>query len=136
MVDLKFTDLPGTWQHMGLSLKAFDEDAFSDGIGFDGSSIRGFQEIYESDMLLMPDAATAIVDPFYEQTTISGKKNPRSVDDLMPAILTLGATPTMPMPFEAAAIVPAVWVPWPFRSLPGASGVGAPLEQSALSAAE
>jgi glutamine synthetase len=71
MVDLKFTDLPGTWQHMGLSLNAFDEDAFADGIGFDGSSIRGFQEIYESDMLLMPDAATAIIDPSYEQTTIS-----------------------------------------------------------------
>ena len=71
MVDLKFTDLPGTWQHMGLSLNAFGEEAFAEGIGFDGSSIRGFQEIYESDMLLMPDPATAIVDPFYEHTTLS-----------------------------------------------------------------
>ncbi|HEV2057878.1 MAG TPA: glutamine synthetase beta-grasp domain-containing protein, partial [Solirubrobacteraceae bacterium] len=71
MVDLKFTDLPGTWQHMGMALGTLEEDSFSDGIGFDGSSIRGFQEIYESDMLLMPDAASAIVDPFYEQTTIS-----------------------------------------------------------------
>src|SRR5918994_6882454 len=71
MIDLKFTDLPGTWQHMGLSLNAFDEDAFSEGIGFDGSSIRGFQEIYESDMLLMPDPATAVVDQFYEHRTIS-----------------------------------------------------------------
>jgi glutamine synthetase len=71
MVDLKFTDLPGTWQHMGLSLNAFDEDAFADGIGFDGSSIRGFQEIYESDMLLMPDPSTAVIDPFYEQVTLS-----------------------------------------------------------------
>lgn len=71
MVDLKFTDLPGTWQHMGMALGTLEEDSFSDGIGFDGSSIRGFQQIYESDMLLMPDPATAIVDPFYEHTTIS-----------------------------------------------------------------
>ena len=55
MVDLKFTDLPGTWQHMGMALKSLDEEALTDGIGFDGSSIRGFQEIYESDMLLLPD---------------------------------------------------------------------------------
>jgi glutamine synthetase len=71
MVDLKFTDLPGTWQHMGMSLNTLETESFSDGIGFDGSSIRGFQEIYESDMLLMPDPASAIIDPFYEQTTVS-----------------------------------------------------------------
>ncbi|HWX75552.1 MAG TPA: glutamine synthetase, partial [Solirubrobacteraceae bacterium] len=57
MVDLKFTDVPGTWQHMTLSISALEEDAFSDGLGFDGSSIRGFQQIAESDMLLMPDPA-------------------------------------------------------------------------------
>jgi glutamine synthetase len=71
MVDLKFTDLPGMWQHMGLSLKSLDEDAFSDGLGFDGSSIRGFQQIAESDMLLMPDASTAKIDPFYTERTLS-----------------------------------------------------------------
>src|ERR671924_1848212 len=71
MVDLKFTDMPGTWQHMGMALSTLDEDAFSEGIGFDGSSIRGFQEIYESDMLLMPDPSSAILDPFYEAPTIS-----------------------------------------------------------------
>src|SRR4051812_7588298 len=71
MVDLKFTDLPGTWQHMGMALESLDEEALADGIGFDGSSIRGFQEIYESDMLLLPDATTAILDPFYEAPTIS-----------------------------------------------------------------
>jgi glutamine synthetase len=71
MVDLKFTDLPGTWQHMGLSIRAFDEDAFSDGLGFDGSSIRGFQQIAESDMLLMPDPTTAVIDPFYDERTLS-----------------------------------------------------------------
>src|SRR5689334_12490643 len=71
MVDLKFTDVPGTWQHMTLSISALEEDAFSDGLGFDGSSIRGFQEIAESDMLLMPDATTAKVDPFYSAQTLS-----------------------------------------------------------------
>src|ERR687885_691981 len=71
MVDLKFTDLPGTWQHMGMALETLDEEALSEGIGFDGSSIRGFQEIYESDMLLLPDPATAVLDPFYEAPTVS-----------------------------------------------------------------
>jgi glutamine synthetase len=71
MVDLKFTDVPGTWQHMTLSLKALDEDAFTDGLGFDGSSIRGFQQIAESDMLLMPDPSTAKLDPFYSERTLS-----------------------------------------------------------------
>jgi glutamine synthetase len=71
MVDFKFTDLPGTWQHLGLSMHALDEDAFTDGLGFDGSSIRGFQEISESDMVLVPDASTALIDPFHEQRTIS-----------------------------------------------------------------
>ena len=71
MVDLKFTDLPGTWQHMGLSIRALEEDAFSDGLGFDGSSIRGFQKIAESDMLLMPDPSTAMLDPFYGERTLS-----------------------------------------------------------------
>ena len=56
MVDFKFTDLPGTWQHLGLSVRSLDEEAFTEGLGFDGSSIRGFQEISESDMILIPDA--------------------------------------------------------------------------------
>jgi glutamine synthetase len=71
MIDLKFTDLPGTWQHMTLSLNALEEDAFTDGLGFDGSSIRGFQQIAESDMLLMPDPTTAKIDPFYAESTLS-----------------------------------------------------------------
>src|SRR5215216_3688918 len=66
MVDLKFCDLLGTWQHMTLPVSAFDESAFDDGLGFDGSSIRGWQGISESDMLLMPDASSAILDPFTE----------------------------------------------------------------------
>ncbi len=71
MVDLKFTDLLGTWQHVSLPLTAIDEDAFEEGLGFDGSSIRGWKGIQESDMLLVPDPATAILDPFTEVTTLS-----------------------------------------------------------------
>jgi glutamine synthetase len=71
MVDFKFTDLPGTWQHVSLSIHGLDEDAFEDGLGFDGSSIRGFQEISESDMILVPDPGTAVIDPFHEQRTLS-----------------------------------------------------------------
>jgi glutamine synthetase len=71
MVDFKFTDLPGTWQHLGVSVRQLDEDSFSEGLGYDGSSIRGFQEIHESDMILLPDPSTAVVDPFHEQPTLS-----------------------------------------------------------------
>ncbi len=71
MVDLKFTDLVGTWQHFSVPMPAFDEAAFSEGIGFDGSSIRGFQEINESDMLLFPDPDTAVMDPFTAEPTLS-----------------------------------------------------------------
>ena len=71
MVDLKFCDLLGSWQHMTLPIRAFDESAFDDGLGFDGSSIRGWQGISESDMLLMPDASSAILDPFTEAPTLS-----------------------------------------------------------------
>jgi glutamine synthetase len=71
MVDFKFTDLPGTWQHVGLSIHSLEEDAFTEGLGFDGSSIRGFQEIQESDMVLIPDPSTAVIDPFHEHTTLS-----------------------------------------------------------------
>src|SRR5438132_842887 len=71
MVDLKFCDLLGTWQHVSLPIRAFDESAFDDGLGFDGSSIRGWQGISESDMLLLPDASSAIIDPATEAPTLS-----------------------------------------------------------------
>jgi glutamine synthetase len=71
MVDLKFTDLPGTWQHMQMPLDGLHPADFEGGLGFDGSSIRGFQEIDESDMLLRPDPATAIIDPYYRVPTLS-----------------------------------------------------------------
>jgi len=67
----------------------------------------------------------------YEQITISGKKKPASLLDLTPTRLTFGATPVTPIPLTAAAMVPAVWVPWPFLSLSASSGEATPLEQSA-----
>jgi len=70
-VDFKFTDLPGLQQHTTSPVAELDEDVFENGVGFDGSSIRGWQAINESDMLLIPDATTAIVDPFCEIPTLS-----------------------------------------------------------------
>ena len=63
MVDLRFIDMPGTWQHFTMPVHRLDEGFFKEGIPFDGSSIRGFQEIHESDMLLIPDPDTAFIDP-------------------------------------------------------------------------
>jgi glutamine synthetase len=69
-VDFRFCDLPGLMQHFTVPAAQFTEDAFEEGIGFDGSSIRGFQDIQESDMLLVPDAATAVLDPFRQHKTM------------------------------------------------------------------
>lgn len=71
MVDYKFVDLLGTWQHKTVPVAEFDEKVFEEGTGFDGSSIRGFQNIEESDMLLLPDPKTAIIDPFAKEPTLS-----------------------------------------------------------------
>jgi glutamine synthetase len=70
MIDLRFADVPGLWQHFSVPPRALDHDAIVDGVGFDGSSIRGFQEIQESDMLVIPDPATAFLDPFAEAPTL------------------------------------------------------------------
>jgi len=71
IVDLKFVDLPGVWQHFSIPAEDLDEDLFQDGIGFDGSSIRGYQQIHESDMLLVADPGTAYVDLNLEIPTLS-----------------------------------------------------------------
>ena len=71
MVDLKFTDLLGSWQHCSYPIELWDEGTFEDGVGFDGSSIRGWQGIHESDMLAVPDASTAVLDPFFQRPTVS-----------------------------------------------------------------
>ena len=71
MVDLKFTDLLGTWQHCSFPISTWDEGTFVDGVGFDGSSIRGWQGIHMSDMLAIPDPDTVCMDPFYKDPTVS-----------------------------------------------------------------
>ena len=75
MVDLKFTDLLGTWQHCSFPIDTWDEDTFTDGVGFDGSSIRGWQDIHMSDMLAIPDPTTATIDPFFAKPTVSVTAN-------------------------------------------------------------
>jgi len=70
MLDLRFTDLPGLWQHVSYPIGELEEDSFKDGFGFDASSIRGWQSIHESDMLLIPDPNTAFMDPFRDSPTL------------------------------------------------------------------
>jgi len=70
MVDYRFVDMPGTWQHVSVPAHQLSEDSFENGHGFDGSSVRGFQEIHESDMLLMPDANTAFMDNVLDVPTL------------------------------------------------------------------
>ncbi|OGQ46568.1 MAG: type I glutamate--ammonia ligase [Deltaproteobacteria bacterium RIFCSPLOWO2_02_FULL_46_8] len=71
MVDFKFVDLPGVWQHFSVPFAELSESSFEDGFGFDGSSIRGFQPIHASDMLIIPDPKTAVMDPFTTEPTLS-----------------------------------------------------------------
>ena len=70
IVDLRFMDFPGLWQHFSVPIRELDESSFEDGFGFDGSSIRGWQPIHASDMLVIPDPSTAKMDPFYEVPTL------------------------------------------------------------------
>ena len=70
LVDVRFIDLPGTWQHFTIPVRRLDDDLFKEGLPFDGSSIRGFQEIHESDMLLMPDPESAFIDPVADTPTL------------------------------------------------------------------
>src|SRR5262249_10250726 len=70
-VDLRFMDFPGLWQHCTIPVEALDEHVFEEGIGFDGSSIRGWQAINESDMLIVPVPETAFLDPFCEDKTLT-----------------------------------------------------------------
>ncbi|MEO6792909.1 MAG: glutamine synthetase beta-grasp domain-containing protein, partial [Mycobacterium sp.] len=70
-VDIRFCDLPGVMQHFSIPASALDDSVFADGLAFDGSSIRGFQSIHESDMMLLPDPATARIDPFRAAKTLN-----------------------------------------------------------------
>jgi len=71
MLDLKFMDFPGMWQHFSVPIRQLTEEAFEEGFGFDGSSIRGWQAIHTSDMLVIPDPHTAVMDPITEVPTLS-----------------------------------------------------------------
>ena len=71
MVDIKFVDTFGTWQHFSIPIRELTEEAFAEGLGFDGSSIRGWKSIEASDMLAMPDADTAFIDPYCAVPTLS-----------------------------------------------------------------
>ena len=71
LVDLRFMDFPGLWQHFSVPIGELEESSFEDGFGFDGSSIRGWQPIHASDMLVIPDPATAKMDPFYAAPTLT-----------------------------------------------------------------
>ena len=70
-VDLKIVDVPGRWQHITIPASQFDEDAFETGLAFDGSSVKGFRNIEESDMIMLPDPETAFIDPFSASKTLS-----------------------------------------------------------------
>jgi len=70
-VDFRFTDPRGKWQHLAHHIRTIDEDFLASGVMFDGSSIAGWKAINESDMKLRPDLATAAIDPFYQQTTLT-----------------------------------------------------------------
>lgn len=71
VVDLKFNDFPGTWQHFSIPAYELNEEIFDEGLGFDGSSIRGWKAIHASDMLVVPDPDTALIDPFNQRVTLS-----------------------------------------------------------------
>lgn len=71
MVDLKFLDFPGIWQHFSVPISELTEAVFEEGLGFDGSSIRGWQAIHTSDMLVIPDPSTAVMDPFSKVPNLS-----------------------------------------------------------------
>jgi len=70
IMDIRFSDLPGLWHHVSFPIQALEESSFEDGFGIDGSSIRGWAAIHESDMLLVPDSATAFIDPFRDVPTL------------------------------------------------------------------
>ena len=71
VLDIKFMDLLGSWQHFSVPVSELEEDLFQEGLGFDGSSIRGWQAINNSDMLVIPDSTTTVMDPFMKVPTVS-----------------------------------------------------------------
>ena len=71
ILDIKFMDFPGLWQHFSVPIHELSESSFDEGFGFDGSSIRGWRSIHESDMLVIPDPTTAVMDPFCDHQHVA-----------------------------------------------------------------
>ena len=114
-VDIRFCDLPGVMQHFSIPASAFTEDVFEEGLAFDGSSVRGFQSIDESDMMLLPDPATARIDPFRKAKTMNPELlRPRPVHAKPTAAtrVTSPARPRITWP-PPASPTPASSVPRP-----------------------
>ena len=98
-VDLRFTDPRGKWQHTAQHVSTMDEDAFRDGIMFDGSSIAGWKAINESDMILMPDPDTAVMDPFSAKPSADPVlRHHRARRPASPTTATRAAPPRRPRP--------------------------------------
>ena len=147
IVDLRFTDLPGQWQHFSMLSSELTTNSFDEGVGFAGSSIRGFQAIQESDMVLIPDPKQYFVDPFTSHKTVDiicdvkdpvtgepYRRDPRYIAQKAEAyLLSTGALDWGPISRVAERLVPRV-----LRApgQPGAGGldparVGAPSESEA-----
>ena len=114
LIDLKFTDLHGKWQHLTVCTDLLEEDSFTEGLAFDGSSIRGWKSINASDMAMVPDASTAWIDPFYRHKTLGVSKGGHTAS-------SLGAGPTEidpePGSKESERREPAAKFSWPSHSL-------------------
>ena len=85
-VDVRFSDLPGIQQHFSIPASSFDKDLAEEGLAFDGSSVRGFQSIHESDMLLLPDFSTAQLDPFQQKKEIKIAAPEEKIEHLIAVI--------------------------------------------------
>ena len=96
MMDIKFVDTFGTWQHFSCPIRELTEEIFTDGLGFDGSSIRGWKSIEASDMLAMPDPATAFIDPFCAVPTLSLTCTIAETGTKEPTPATRAASPSAP----------------------------------------
>jgi glutamine synthetase len=99
LIDLKFTDLHGKWQHLTVCTDLLEEESFTEGLAFDGSSIRGWKAINASDMAMVPDPSSAWIDPFYRHKTLSmicSIQDPRTWSGLRPLSSGTGATRSQP----------------------------------------
>lgn len=105
-VDIRFSDLPGVQQHFSIPASAFTKDVFEDGLAFDGSSVRGFQSIHESDMMLLPDVTTARIDPFRAAKTLNITSSSTTRSLASPTAGTRAMSPARPRSTSSAPASP------------------------------